>query len=482
MDTTRGIVELGDIEISLDFDQLEREISGLGDANAEASGYEALEQGMDKHWYRSLVVRKQAERRFNEGISDPEDIDTFHLGEGLNTELAKSYFKLLQLFKESLNQSNCLEAFSEQTKELLTTFNDIFPKMVYESKYQTFLMEHMSRDHRPQGRTNLLLKMTYPEFIACNTNAKQDNIFTAISCHSVGDISNVIPLRVHVLCYLLNNKHFAALNEGPEDTADAIQECLKPRGILNPCLLKACASSLNIRINTFIKSVFVADVHAMLKDLRGTYEPSDSDDEPIALETLAIAGTPVNAKRVIYNTVPLIAREDFDKFQYKKSMDPYYDAFSTVFEIDAREVQAISTKLLGERIANLREIENDQEMCPQHFAIEPTSESSHFEEHVEEPMNPIYEDTLDWPNLTKEQKVQRGFTSIERDRLDQFVAPAKILPVLETFIDEDHEVGQYPLFPLEGDIYICDMDDGQETVHGAFNKPSMGKLYYSYPE
>lgn len=466
----------------------EEEVLSLGSDGEEYLSTDltggAVEDDLDKLWQKSIVVRRRKMASQTVPHPDTDETNTFALHEGLTSDLAKPYFMALTLLKDHINSRNCSAEFSEDVKVLMDAYRSVYPKPFVHGHCRSHLYQQHVSSKRKITISGEMFNRNNKDMFVTGTGTKTNNLFTAISCQTVGDISNAVPMRTHIAFHLLHNKPRFLIDEGPTDTYDAILECLYPKGTVNHALLQATAEAFNIRIEVFAHSSYVADMHPLLSDLRGSYFPVQDEElsEPDYTSTMAVLVTPTFGAYKSFDTYPVLSRTELVDFQARVLDTEEHRPFSKLLPYRDVTDDAQSTLCMQKDLVFYERMKEHGHLCPEHSAIQPAVLNDLEEETAEIPLQPPYIDSLEWDKVPDEDKTDYGYVFPNTTAKTDFIRPKDLISTLETFIDEKEEPQEYPLLPQESAVFICMAREEPEAAHGAWKESRTYNFWYSYPE
>ncbi len=436
------------------------------------------------NWFRSTLVRCRS--NVSNFSSATGGLAVF-LAEGLNTKTAKPFFELLASLEGRCRIGTRMSVTREGITSALSAHQGLQLPTLYVSMHsECFLINHYLDGRRQPDSAARHFGLNHGELLALNCDGDINNLFTALSCLTLGDSSNSVPLRMSAFMHLWKKRgHYREENSNPTYEA-ALQECLKPCGIVNCVLAQSLAEVTKTPIYVFAGGGGVPDLDLELIEIRREYRPelADSSRQTGHIQdyspavALAVYSTPVNTRERRYSTYPVVSRKSVSKVE--KAIEERGDGYAR-YRVICETMEGTVPDFVdiwNAKTALLLELAQDCKFGPQSIQVQPPMFSL-AEELREEPVpSPVY-DAQDWDDVPEEDKIERGIIWAKRRRQDNFHGPDVVIDVLFDFVRRKQQPQPYPLFPEPKAIFICAADERPEGAHGAMSSSHRDVRYYS---
>ncbi len=436
---------------------------------------------LDKYWFRSKVVRRRASELGVE-TSATNDLETFgfNLAEGLTPDIAMTYTAVLERLKNRITRSNSCEEQRDETVLQTLSLCQGFKRLYCTVDSEVYLMQHYMEGKRIPPLCATLLADRVQGVQALSSGNSIENIFTAVSALSIGDASNAIPLRSHTVATLLNCRRQYMEGYGRNQFVDAVDECLYPKGLVNPCLIQCISNCTGTPVVSFSNSLWVGDVNPITMDVRGIFTPSTPSDHNNSNKGFHIFCLPVQVPppKQTYQVFPVVSTQELTDSVAAMQADPNLKMFLELPGIARLQQEPMATTIARKHIEFVSKLGAVPHLCPEMNAITPPQLLSLDDELVEERLESGDEEGPDWDNLDNEHREDKGYIKLPRQRSDSFHGVKPLMEILKKFVEEGEEAQPYPLRPEQEAVFVCKKDDPMQFRHGAFIHKPYVKWYH----
>ncbi len=436
---------------------------------------------IDKQWFRSKNVRTRC--HIKNGVQGTSG--TFHLTEGLDPEKAHSYFNLLTYLKGKLTHPNACVIQNTDLEYGIDIYSTM-PSISVSPFSQAYLIQHYLEGKRQETDISQYFGVRHHDLLALPSGCLNDNVFTAASTFTIGDASNAIPLRVEVAISLLTNRLQYLEDYSQDYYADALMECMSPKGVTNPCLLQALSSVLSCNVSVFSYSVFMGDVHTTILDLSSVYSPYDGIADCQHLQHMALFVVPTQSSPLTYLSYSVVMREDVLLIrnvlrENHAEANMFYDKLNDNTCDNGHQTHPIQIKLERQLKYMAKAIKLPY-MCPLDTCIEPRDVLLEEEDDANRPIKGPGIFPNDFLSRPYDEMADRGYFQNEGYWARKFMGFKGAYSFLSRFVEENGAIDLYPLFPYEGDIFVCAIDDSRQTRHSGFGAGSHPQQEFYHPD